>query len=73
MSDNLQHDLLSGKKTCPTKKWPTQRLSYLRNYLDTTWDTIFAQHRGGASGNDVVASLTKRIDVLIHALYAEAV
>ncbi|MDP6041196.1 MAG: [protein-PII] uridylyltransferase [Candidatus Latescibacteria bacterium] len=73
MSDNLQHDLLSSKKACPAKKWPVQRLSCLRTYLDTTWNTIFAQHREGASGNDVVASLTKRIDVLIQTLYAEAV
>ena len=71
MSDNLQNDLLSKKKAC--KEWPAQRLSYLRNYLDTTWNTIFAQHREGTSGNDVVASLTKRIDALIQALYAEAV
>ena len=72
VSDSLQHDLLNAKKTCSPKKWKDTRLSCLRTYLDTTWQTIQSQHQKGASGNDVVAALTQRMDILIQALYAEA-
>ena len=68
--DTLPHDLLNEKKRFDT--WPTERLSYLRTYLDTSWETIYAHHRSGASGNAVVAALTQRVDTLIQALYAEA-
>jgi len=45
----------------------------LRTYLDTAWETIYAHHQSGASGNAVVAALTQRVDTLIQALYAEAI
>ena len=70
---NLQRDLLARKKTCPPHAWTGERLSRLRAYLDTTWKSIYADHRRGASGSEVVAELTKRVDTLIGALYAEAV
>ncbi len=66
----LPPDLLDLKKRSDTS--PTQRLSYLRTYLVTTWETIHTQHRDGASGNAIVAALTQRVDILIQALYAEA-
>lgn len=69
--DTLQRDLLNEKKRFDT--WPTERLSYLRTYLDTAWETIYAHHQSGASGNAVVAALTQRVDTLIQALYAEAI
>ncbi len=69
--DTLPRDLLNEKKRFDT--WPTERLSYLRTYLDTAWETIYAYHQSGASGNAVVAALTQRVDTLIQALYAEAI
>ncbi len=69
--NNLQRDLLNAKKRSDT--WPTERLSHLRTYLDTSWETIHTQHRDGASGSTIVAALTQRVDTLIQALYAEAV
>ena len=68
--DTLPRDLLNAKKT--SDAWPTERLPYLRTYLDTTWETIHTQHRDGASGSVIVAALTQRVDTLIQALYAEA-
>ena len=72
-SETLKRELIAGKKTHPSGAWAGERLSRLRAYLDTTWERIYADHRRGVSGNDVVAALTKRVDVLIAALYAEAV
>ena len=69
--NNLQRDLLNAKQRSDT--WPTERLSYLRTYLDTSWETIHTQHQDGASGSTIVAALTQRVDTLIQALYAEAV
>ena len=69
--DTLQRDLLNLKKRSDTS--PTERLSCLRTFLDTTWETIYAQHQSGASGSTIVAALTQRIDTLIQALYAEAI
>ncbi len=71
--DTLQRDLIEEKKTCPSDAWARKRLSRLRAYLDTTWEVIYARHRAGASGSDVVAALTQRVDTLIRALYAEAI
>ena len=72
VSDSLQHDLLNAKQACSPEAWPEKRLTCLRTYLDTTWNTIQSQHRSGASGTDVVAALPQRMDTLIQALYAEA-
>ena len=69
--NTLPRGLLNAKKT--SNAWPTERLSYLRTYLDTTWETIHTQHRDGALGSTIVAALTQRVDTLIQALYAEAV
>ncbi|MCY3872439.1 MAG: nucleotidyltransferase domain-containing protein, partial [Gemmatimonadetes bacterium] len=70
MCDTLPRDLRNAKKT--SDAWPTERLSYLRTYLDTTWENIYTHHQSGASGGAVVAALTQRVDTLIQALYAEA-
>ena len=72
-SETLKRELIAAKKTHPSGAWAGERLSRLRAYLDTTWERIYADHRRGASGDEVVAALTKRVDVLIAALYAEAV
>ena len=69
--NTLPRDLLNAKKRSDT--WPTERLSYLRTYLDTSWETIYAHHQSGASGSTIVAALTQRVDTLIQALYAEAI
>ena len=72
-SETLKRELIAARKTCLSGAWAGERLSRLRAYLDTTWERIYADHRRGASGNEVVAALTQRVDVLIGALYAEAV
>ena len=72
-SETLKRELLAARKTCPSGAWAGERLSRLRAYLDATWERIYADHRRGASGGEVVAALTKRVDTLIAALYAEAV
>lgn len=60
------------RKNASKKEWPTLRLSCLRDHLGASLEAILARHRAGASGRDITAALTARIDALICALYADA-
>ncbi len=48
------------------------RLQVLRSYVDREWDRARQMHRQGASGIEVVETLTASADALINALFSEA-
>ena len=72
MFETLQQALAEFRKTTSKKAWPALRLSCLRDHLGASLDAILARHRAGASGLEITAALTGRIDDLIGALYADA-
>lgn len=51
---------------------PKTRLKTLRAFVDAEWDRAHKLHRSGASGTEVVDTITASADALIEGLFAEA-